>query len=301
MKTSIENGKKLSDLTVHGLSARSLRWSYWYIAHKLFLKKLLAIFLSVVAIFCWSFAVFQIVRMYVFEADFFEKTQMAIMAPRVDFEAYREKYYPKAPIPLEVVVISTGANHYDFLAKVKNPNKDWYIKSLTYEFLFQGGATLPLTAYILPEKERYLTHLGYISEGRVDSPSIRITGIQWKKIQALGIRDFSSYEKERFQISIENPTYISSQTLGISEKTPIARGSFRATNLSNYSFWNMGFLVFLTQNKKIISAEYTTSGIFPSFLSHDLEVSWFERLPLFGNLEIIPEINILDPTVFMDF
>lgn len=297
----ISKGKDFSQLTVHGISARRLHWNYWYVAHKLFLRKLFLIFLSGISVLCWSFVFFQIVKFYVFEADFFEETHAAIMAPRVDFDAYRSKYYPKAPIPLEVVVISLGTNHYDFLAKVKNPNKDWYIKNLTYEFLFQGGATSALTTYILPDKEKYLFHLGYDSENRIENASIRITNIQWKKIQALGLKDFSSYENERFQISIENPTYISSQTLGLSEKIPISRGSFRATNLSNYSFWNMGFLVLLTQNKKIISIEYTTSGLFPPLLPKNLEVSWFERLPARGNLEIIPEVDILDPTVFMDY
>lgn len=291
----------VSTLDIHGVSARELKWSYWYVTHRELLEKALKSVLFLIAIFCWIFVGFRFVQFYILEPDFFQEMQMAIMTPRVDFEAYQTRYFPKAPIPLEVFVISTGSNHYDLLAKIKNPNKDWYIESLTYQFLFNNISTEPLSAYILPGKERYLIHLGVNSESRIEGAALRITDIRWKKIQSLGLKEFAPYENERFQVSIENANYISSQVLGISEKVPISRGSFRATNLSNYNFWNMGFLVLLTQNKKIISVAYTTSGVFPSLLPRFLEVSWFERLPTFAQMEIIPEVDVLDQTVYMDY
>ena len=126
-------------------------------------------------------------------------------------------------------------------------------------------------------------------------------GIRWQRLSGLGIYDWEEYRADRDQIKVFNENYLSSRDLNLGEAVPVSRSRFSVGNESTYNFWNVGFVILLAQNNRVIAANRTDSGSLVSGTTKNLEVSWFQRLPTFLDVLAIPDVNILDPSAFMDF
>lgn len=291
----------IPEIPTRGLSAFQLKAGMWYVRNKVLLRKLfLAVFILFDAGFV-AFAGWRIVDLYAINPGFFPDIQGQIARPLVDYAPWQAQNRPTPLVPLEVLALPSTEGKYDLVAKFKNPNDRWNIPEFTYQFVHDGGTSPEKTAYLLPGQERYILELGVESESKLSTAQVNVWGIRWQRLSGLGIYDWEEYRADRDQIKVFNENYLSSRDLNLGEAVPVSRSRFSVGNESTYNFWNVGFVILLAQNNRVIAANRTDSGSLVSGTTKNLEVSWFQRLPTFLDVLAIPDVNILDPSAFMDF
>ncbi len=289
------------DIPTRPFSGQALEWSLWYVNHKIFLRRVFIVILIFFNSVLFIFSLWRITKFFILEPDFFAQISRSILSPQVDFVSYFSKIAPKPILIFDVVTLSKSGDTFDLLARVKNPNPTWYAKSLEYQFEINGEGLEIQKTYLLPEEERYLIQFRVPENFSLRDVRLRVKKVEWKRLAFYKIWDYSSYAKLRKHFRIDEVEYVSSRELGALGETPVSRIRFRVKNESTYNFWNVGFVILLHANQKILGANHIASGIFLSDETKNFDESWFGKLPLGITVEIYPEVDILDPNAFMDF
>lgn len=238
---------------------------------------------------------------YFIYPDFFSYIQAQIARSMIDYNKFHKNNRPAPLLPVDVFVLPVNSDTYDIVAVLQNTNDKWYIPEVTYQFIHDGGETEKQKTYVLPLQERYILELGIQSETPIKSAQLYISDIKWQRLSHEGIWDYESFRDERNKIFIVGETFFSSRDLDLGAAVPVSRTRFSAVNESNFNFWNVGYVLLLMQNNKVIAANYLNSGVLLADSIKSYETSWFQRLPSYLDFKVIPDVNILDPGVYMDF
>lgn len=83
--------------------------------------------------------------------------------------------------------LPTTENNYDLIAKVQNPNNDWGIESVNYEFdLYDNTNQLIGTktgkTYLLPQETKYIIEQKIFSQTQISKVELKLNNLSWKKL-----------------------------------------------------------------------------------------------------------------------
>jgi len=289
------------------LTEKELKFGYWFITHKLLLRKILIIFLIVLSVGLFTYAIYGLVLELVVYGQSFDLALKSLPQNLVNLSGYRAKAQAKNLQISSITVIAGAGERYDMVAKVKNPNPQWTVESFEYQFI-TGIDEIDLTndksapnpervkkTFILPGEEKYLVDLAIKSKKRISQVRLDITNIRWRRIP-----DFASIQREKYRFEISEVNFIPASSAEISGKLPISQVTFKVANKSAYSFWNVGFYIILFKGSAISGANYITIDQFLSGETRPVSVNWFETLPNITQVQVVPEVNILDKSVYME-
>ncbi len=203
--------------------------------------------------------------------------------------------------PLKVsdpLVFSLGDDRVDFYVELTNPNADW-VASFQYAFTY-GETTTPETrGFILPNEEaKPFTNLAIHTTSVPKSAVLVITNLTWTRINRHAIDDFSAWQAERMNVGFSNITFDANLQI---DATRVGQTTFTATNLSAYGYWAPSFTVVLLRNGKVVGVNKTTIPEFTAGEARDVVVNWFGTVPQANETRIVPDVDILDPSVYMPF
>ncbi len=288
------------------LSEKELKFGYWFVTHKLLLRKILIIFLIVWSVGFLGYAIYGLISELVIYGQSFDLAVQSLNQSQVNFNAYKVKNRVSNLQISNLNIIPSGQGKYDFVAKIKNPNSIWTVESFDYQFV-TGIDEIDLTkdrsrpnpdrlkhGFILPGEEKYLIDLSVKSKTAITGASLNLTNLKWRRVP-----NFASIAKEKFNFAISNVKFVPASAVPISGKLAVSQVSFSATNKSAYSFWNVGFYIILFNGPTISGANYLSLDQFLSGQTRSLQVNWFQNLPNITQVQVVPEVNILDSSVYM--
>ena len=90
-------------------------------------------------------------------------------------------------------------------------------------------------------------------------------------------------------------------TSGLSQKGSVSKIHFDVLNGSVYNFWEPKFIVLLTRSNVLIGAIPVVIDGLNNGEKKSEDINVFQALPSGITLEIVPDVNILDPEVFKGF
>jgi hypothetical protein len=289
------------------LSEKELKFGYWFLTHKLLLRKILIIFLIVFSVGFFAYAIYGLVIELVVYGQSFNSAMQSLPQNLVNFSGYKAKNQAKDLQVSSITVIAGAGERYDFVAKVKNPNPNWTVESFDYQFItgidevdFNKDKNAPnpdrvKRSFILPGEEKYLVDLSVESKRRIGQARLDITNLKWRRVT-----DFATTQKEKFRFEISDVQFIPATATEISGKLPISQVTFNAANKSAYGFWNVGFYIILFKGSAMGGANYLSIDQFLSGQTRALTVNWFESLPNITQVQVVPEVNILDKNIYME-
>ena len=271
-----------------------LKVASWYVSHKILLKKIFIGFLiSLCAIF-WGIGLYGLINYYFIEGPAFNLA-MRELSRGVDYSAINSAIQPKGIEIGTTTIFSSGKGRYDFSGKIFNSALNWRAE-FTYNFLVDGVARPEKSGFILPGEEKYVFDLGVSAPTKPRQAVLEIKNLKWQRIDAHEISDYAAWQDDRLNFLI---TDVKFTPAAVAESIPISRASFTVRNATAFSFWDVGFEIFLYRGSSIASINYVTLEEFRSGQNRLVEVSWFETLPSITQVKVVPEVNIFDPKVFM--
>lgn len=172
-------------MALNNLDKTTIDRAYWLTVHRLAIEKWTTIGLYVVNgfVFAWFFVQFGV---YLYTYDQWRQLVAASAAP-----IYSQQRLDQDIAPLDLAfgnpqVFFLGDDRYNLVVEVSNPNTQWAVQSMKYQFTVNGQKLASQEDFVLPQEHKFLTLLNYRSDAaisRVDSVSD--FDYHWRKIRSL--------------------------------------------------------------------------------------------------------------------
>jgi len=286
----------LPDTKIGGYSESDLKKAYWWVSHRLLIYKIIKIALVVLCVFLWGWTLWGLTKYFLLDWNKQADVEANLGANYIDYKYWAEKNKPKDFVYSSIKIFDIGGGRYDFFVMVKNPNDRFAITSLKYKFNFNNRKDENIKeTFILPGQTKYLVDLGVSTEGSPSTVALEVLDIKWQRLPSL--QDYQAYEKKALDFVVSDEVFSTSRDLGFSDR-PISKTLFKVKNNSPYNYWNVGFYVLLYNGSEVRAVNYIVSDNFDSGVTKDFDLTWYENMGTPDRIEVQPDINILDNSVF---
>lgn len=272
------------------LYEKQLGISYWYVTHKILLKHILTIFLIVCDVSLFAYVFYSLSLNLVIRKNDYNAILQDVGTSNHDYSFLRQFNLPPV-ISVSNVQTLPGASGYDIVAEISNSSLKWFA-TFDYQFKFGEKLSEVRQGFIMPGEKKRIMDLS-IADGNLVS-NVNFNHVNWQKEI-----NYVKLVQEKFRFDFKNVKYIPSAELGLEKKVPVNRVSFDIVNSSAYNYSNVVLQIFLKSGGQVVAINQVPSGILQNGQTKSLEVNFFQRLPKIENIEIIPDVNILDPNVFL--
>jgi len=275
------------------ISNFKLKFSYWYISHKLQLKKVLAGFLIVISVGLFSYSIYSAsLTLFVYDQEYRDMIS-AMSMPLIDYQYFHQKNKPFSLQLGSFEVISANDGRYDFLVKINNFNDKWIAESAVIQ-LFDGSRLVATkSTFIYPGQDKFV-----IFFGKTDvSPStalVKISDVKWRRYL-----EFDNFASARLNFEVSDIKFNSAGKLNTPGVLPVSNLSFKIKNNTAYSYWQVGVYMILMTGNGIGGANYFAIDQFRAGEERKVEMNWYEPLPPIYEVKIIPEVDIFDAGSYM--
>ena len=283
------------------ISEKKLNFGLWYIVHRQQLRKALIVFLIVFSVITWGYGIYGFTYYFVsgMNADDLMIREMVKGGVALHDFVLRD-----APTPLTFSapqVLKSADSKYDLLVKAINPNtKRWL--DFQYYFMVDGKEVGRTKGFILPGETKYLVAFAVDLPTWPSEVQFTMDDILWQRLNPHDIPNWEQYQNEHLNIDIKDIRFTPSTNSGLSEKVNLNSLDFSAINNSAYSYWLANFtILLLNSNTEIVGA--SNYGL-PELMAGDkrkIKTSWPGQFGLVSQVSIVPDINILDNSVYIKY
>ena len=248
---------------------RQFKLSYWIVSHKKAMFRIGLIGLITIDIILGLFFVIKLVDYL----SHIKSTNEIISNLSIENITYQTKP-PNALQIGEVYVLESGADQYDLVASIYNPNEKWAIESFYYNFSGGGFETQLVDSFILPGESKSLVQTGIYNEGGEGANSkLVLSEVKWKKVkEALPELSFE-FDEFDYASTEEGGFYASSTVL----------------NKSVFGFHQAVATIIIRYNGEPFAVGSTSITDIKSYEEKPLEYRWSKKLPF--NITIDPEVS----------
>jgi len=281
-----------------GLTIKKMEFGLWFLKQKPNFKRIFIIFLVIISAVSWSYSIYGFSYYFAKGINDDEKMIYELVQDGVAIRDFVEKNYARNLEYSEVLIIdSSQDNKYDFLSKIKNPNKNYY-SSFDYCF-FSGDEDFSCSnTFILPNEEKYL--FSFSNEiNKKQNVGMILKNIVWNRINPHDISDWNFFKDSHVDIIIKDIKFDSSKTSGLSEKINLNLLSFFIKNNSAYNYSKVNFNILLYKGPLIIGALKYSVFDFLSEEERKININWPGNFGNPDDIEISSELNILDSESYL--
>lgn len=262
---------------------QELKFSYWYVTHKLLLRNIFVILLGLAGFFMWFYIVWQLV----FLGLNYSLEQSQVHRLIFDNNPALVSLNLLKPVTIQIsdpIALTSGDNRQDYFAEISNNNKNW-LATFDYSFSDSEKDSNIRSGFVLPLEKKYLMNLG------VTGPvaELTITNLKWQRISNPQL-----VYTDRYKFIIENEKFVT----GIKTDDPNFL-VFDITNNSAFNYWQVGVQTFLYGGGNVVSVNYIVLEQLKAGEKRQVQINWSGDLPRISNIQIIPEINIFDEANIM--
>lgn len=276
------------------LSEKQLKLGYWFVAHKVLLRRILETILIVASAAMLGYSGYGLVKDYL---DAPARQQMMADLAKNLLNPLVHNAQTAKPLAVSNSQVLVSGGKYDFIGQVSNPNKD-FIVHYSYRFVAGSFATAPKLGFILPVERKFIAELGVAAASRPSGAALEINDVAWERVNKHEIPDWASYASEHLNMPVKDIAY----TPGIeiaAGKPKIGRTSFTLTNDTGYGYYGLRILVLMYRGPALVAVNATALPTIGPGESKPGEVTWYEDYGAITQIKVIPEIDITDQSVYI--
>ncbi|MFA5643955.1 MAG: hypothetical protein WC928_00295 [Patescibacteria group bacterium] len=196
------------------------------------------------------------------------------------------------PLQNERPLVFFHNDSYDFVARVKNPNLNFFA-SINYCFLDGDEELLCQNDIVFPEENKYLVVLSVELDSAPNNLRFMIKNLSWERVDAKKYSNWKNYYSERVNFDVSNIVFNISQSTDIYMKS-VNNLSFNIKNNSPYNYWEVPLSIILYSQGSIVGVNKYLVSEFMSLTDKNIELFWSNSVRSVDQAEIVPNLNILD-------
>lgn len=278
-----------------GFTNAELGAANWWVRHHLQLRQAGYIFLILLSVVFWGYTLWSLLDAYVISYPRESRIPLVIQSN----DRLRAGLTNNAPQAIQTSPIASFAStgdRRDFLTQITNPNSDWWAE-FEYQFKLNGESTPARQGYILPNSQRYLAEIGWKGQQGAGDAELQVNSLKWHRLDPLSVeRDYSAFAANRLQLQTTDPTY--TNDLKVGEQT-VGQTNFDLRNASGYGFWGVDLVVVLFRGGVPIAVTQLSQTELKPGEVRPISINWFDNVTGVDNTVVQPNVNILDPRVFL--
>lgn len=277
------------------LTEDQLKVGYWWVTHKVQVKKVFTVALAVVAFSllgygAWGFAD------WFFGSGVRERQEIGLLTQNwTDYAFFRESAQPDPMTTQSTETVSAGEGRYDMIAKVSNPNQRWWME-FDYRFVGAGFDDPYKKGYLLPTEAKYLYSLAVESDSK-PSAALEVADIMMHRVDNHVVQpDYRTWATARLNFIIEDIKFAEPEK---DSPIPISRASFNVTNDTAFGYVSVPFFVTLLSGNRVVGVNRVVISQLRAGDTRQVEASWFNDLPNVTRVEVKPEVNLFDERAYL--
>jgi len=274
------------------LTDKQLRYAKWYLRHKNRIRNAFVLVLILLDVVLIAIIVFQTFLYFNLKEEHLKNMQ-GLTKNRIDFLALREHFSPQPIVTdsLAVICPDSTKSQYDFVITVFNPNPDWRV-NIEYYFFANKKETSLEFGFINPGEKKYFFVLGEQMDSEISDVQFLISNISWRRVRSPQ-KDFLSILKK---LTIEDISlkYLQAEN----ESVILPQIFFKAKNNSVYDFYETRFVIALERDLSLVGLNILSIDSWRANEEKNLTFIW-PLIPRFTYIKIKPEIDVLNPEVFI--
>ncbi len=279
-----------------GLTLKKLKMGLWVEEHIPFFKKIIIGLLIFSCIGLWIYSIIGF-GWYIFKGMERDE-QMINELTRERLISHKELIQKNSNnLNTGSVKIMGYASNYDLSVKVKSTSKQYRAK-FDYCFL-QGNKEIDCGhSFIFPKKTKYILSLANELDS-ADNIHFQITGLKWNKINYREIRNWKKFLDKHLNFVFKDVQFNSNHQNELSDKENLNNLSFNVVNDTPYSYWEAPFNIFFYNTSNLIAVNRYVVNKFYSGKERNVELVWHGYVNRVTNIEIKPELNIMDKDIYI--
>jgi len=199
----------------------------------------------------------------------------------------------------DVRVLANQNNNSDLVVAVTNANPSLLI-NIKYYFEVGGQKIGAADDFVLPGDTKYLMALNQVIPANT-SANLVVDRLGFVRIDRHKIPDWDQYRLERFNFLIQNAKFIAGFDSGLSEKISLGQLDFKISNNSAYGYKTVPLEIVLKSQGQIVAVNRYIINNFRSGEERNIQLSWPGRLPSVNEVEILPDLNIIDDSIYLKY
>jgi len=290
-------GKEKKDIDLNrykdpeGLSVKDMDFGLWLSKNRKLFTRLIIIFLIALSAF------FFIYSSYNYVIYFLDKNKNGLVDANNQLISPRNVTGEIEVSSLKVLKVN---NSYDLTVKIINPNEK-FLANIEYCFVQVDEEVACGSDFILPGGEKHVLALNKDLDSSTRQVQFKITKASWQRVNAHDIPDWEKFENEMINFNIENINFDSASESGLSEKLSLNALEFVINNNSAYGYYEVPLNVLLFNGLELVGVNTYLAGDFGAGERKNIRMTWPGNLPIVSRVEIIPNINILDNSVYSKY
>lgn len=268
---------------------KELSFGLWFENNKIKIIRMILIALIFIVVITWGWFILVYADYYVFSRAQEQALQKQLATMQPTGISIIDSQKPQDLIFGDAMTFSATADT-DILLTVQNPNPNW-VATFTYTFQFVNDQTTPIETVVLPGDTTYIVSTLHGAHG---TPTYQISNVHWKYINAQEITDFAQYRSERMNFTVTNASMRTSN-----ESKSLPRAGFTVVNQTPWSYWQVRFVMLFYGGSTIRGVSQITLDEFRANETRTPEISLPQSLGGISDIQIIPQVNILDASAYM--
>lgn len=273
-----------------------LQFASWWVRNQIIVRRALhGVLIGFSALF-WGYAIWGLLDAYAISYPRESRITRQIAVNQQLLTALQSDQ-PQNVSLSDVVVTQTTDGRYDLSVEATNPNAQWWAE-FNYHFSLSGEETPVRSGYILPNGTQVLTELGYRPSSKGGrSASFLVDNVRWHRVDPAKVGGiYKDFLANRMNFKFDKIAYDTNIALGSSA---VGQTSFTMTNASSYGFWSVDLIVRLYRGAFPVAInDIKVTNIKPGEV-RPIQMTWLDNIPSVTRTEIIPQINILDSSVYL--
>lgn len=300
MKKKESSAKKIDLKAYKGdgdLSISQMKFGLWLSTNRKRIIRIIVIFLIISSATLFSYSSYHYVIYFLYGRQADKDLVKSLSENLFDAQAYRESTAPQILLAGPISSFNV-AGKTDFILTLKNTNEKYYG---LFDYCLKDAKDIDIacgSSFILPNSEKYLVLTAQDIERPGSTLSFQADNIFWQRLNNREIPDWGHYLAERINLQVTDIVYSKPD---YNSRTPMHTVAFKIRNNSAYHFAKLPLDIILSNGSSITGVNVYNLNNLLSSETRDLKISWPAGPERATKVEVIPDVNILDPNVFLPY
>lgn len=275
------------------ISNSTLNFGIWYAGHKILLRKIFIISFSALIILLYFYNLYTTLNIFLSDKNNDIKILSSLLTNPIELNTLRNRFKPQELQINGVTLLNHGNKKGDIITEIINPNSNYYAKNIQFSFSDGTKILAKGETYLWPQEKRYITAYNIDNENTLNGVNLRFEKVVWKRMI-----DFKKIQYDMVNFPITVSGYIPGRSM-IGDKSIPGSVKFSIENQTIYNYWDVGVTAILFNGTSVVGSAYTLLHTLYSLEKIPVDLKIINEPAVVTGVEIYPEINILDPNVFL--
>ncbi len=269
---------------------RDLKFSEWYLRHKVWLRHVLIGFLIAIIVVFGGYGLYGIFEYAFYGYGHDERVRTELAQNAVALKAIQKSIVAEPIVFAKISYFSAGENKVDFLAMATNPNERWAAE-IYYTFASGDQETVVMSTWVWPNKTNALAVFAADQIIANEQTRLVVKKINWRRLDNRTYLNPEQFLADRLDWKVTDFVFVPVSTVPGAAYSQV---KFKLINQSAFGYWQSPFVALFKKGDTVVGIR---SFVLDSWLVQDgakVELTVKDENVDIDSVEVFANLNLFD-------